>query len=486
MITIFFRNININYLLIFAFAIIYIVLFNNNSETDSYAFATSVKTGKNLLYPHHLIYCLPARSVILLLNQLGIYADALLILKNINGIAAVFCLFFLYKILKLNKSENTIQYIVFAGSCFGFARFATEGEAYILPIMFSLISTFYFLFFLIEKSKKFLLLSGLTFGISILFHQIHIFWFIGFFIVLFWGLKKIKTSLLFATPCVTLVLAFYYYASQNVGINFFKYIFYDYYSGSAKAAIGINNFLMTPISIVRTVFQVHGYIGFLIKKNILIIPISVALASLAMYFFYKIIITSKSLIKENKLFSNALLIAFVFQLLFAFFSVGNAEFMVMLPFLAAIWLDLKFKFKKSLLLYFSIIIFLWNLIFGLIPLHFLDIDGSKKLFSIAKNNKNKFWLFENRQKMENISEYYSDTILHAKIIRLDSVNSKSIKEKTEYIFTDYFNLNSNLNRRNFLFKNDSIYAKFSKYQRKAVDSIEFSLGKKYIYKVSLK
>jgi hypothetical protein len=86
---------------------------------------------------------------------------------------------------------------------------------------------------------------------------------------------------------------------------------------------------------VRTILQVHGHVfELLVIYPILWICIVVLLTSLGAFFYFK----GKSIKPwaQSQPFYLAATIAFFMHLTFAFYSVGNAEFMVMLPFLAVL------------------------------------------------------------------------------------------------------------------------------------------------------
>ncbi|NUM32421.1 MAG: hypothetical protein HUU47_08870 [Bacteroidetes bacterium] len=467
------------------FTLLYIFLSNNNSETDAYAYAISVKSGENLIFPHHLFYCFPARFLIKFIKITGLNPDALWILKLINSISAGFCIYFLGKILKLLNNKKNINYLVFAGSFFGFMRFATEGETYIIPIMFSLIATYFFIISLQKNNVVFLFFSGLLFGISILFHQIHFFWFAGFVLSMLSGnfQKKITKISIYVMPSSILVFLVYFYAAAQTNSTIINFTFHDYLKGNANVFIGFNNFLMLPISIFRTFFQAHGYIFFFVQKYKFLILIIIAFAGFASFLVYKFLKSVKFKKSENSILQKAILYAFILHFLFAFFSVSNAEFMVMLPFLGLLWLELKFHFNIKYLLKFSILMLFWNVCFGLIPLHFSNIDGSKNLIYKAQNAN---WIFYNPQKMENMGEYYFGEKYVKNFFRLNSINTLIKNNQIEFVYTDFFNEKDELNRRKLLFKKDSFYIKFKTLNRFKVDSINYSFGKKYIYKVELK
>lgn len=467
------------------FAIILISLINNNSETDAYAYAISVKTGQNIISPHHILNCFPAHFLFLLVKFIGISPNALLILKLINAVSAGVCIYFLGKILKLLKSKKILEFLIFAGSCYGFMRFATEGETYIIPIMFSIVATYFFILFYQNSKTVYLLISGLIFAISILFHQIHIFWFAGFALALLieYYKKNFSRILIFAFPCLALVFTIYFFASLNANSSFINFVFHDYITGKANIFVGLNHFKMLPVSLARTFVQIHGYMFFIFKKYNFLIGVTLISACFTAFFIYKFLKSLKYHKTEKTVLQRAVLVSFVLQFLFAFYSVSNAEFMVMLPFLVIIWVDLKYDFNKKYLLFFSSFLLMWNLCFGLIPLHFADIDGSKNLLSKVKNET---WIFYNPQKMENMGEYYYGPNSIKNFSRLDSLEVLLKDKNTKYILTDHFNENEGLNRRKLLLKKDKFYNKFNSFERMKVDSFYSSFGKKYIFKVNLK
>ena len=107
-------------------------------------------------------------------------------------------------------------------------------------------------------------------------------------------------------------------------------------------------------------------------------------------------------VSEFGLVSKAIFWAFILQFSFAFYSVGNAEFMVMLPVLIILWAVLNFDIPTKPVFYISLMLLFWNVVFGLSPAHFLDLDGSNQL--LAKMNKypNAKWIVDEPQKMENM------------------------------------------------------------------------------------
>ena len=58
-------------------------------------------------------------------------------------------------------------------------RYATENEAYIVPLFFALLASLNWVRFLKEKNDRFALYAGLFASLAVLFHQTYIFWWAG-------------------------------------------------------------------------------------------------------------------------------------------------------------------------------------------------------------------------------------------------------------------------------------------------------------------
>jgi len=486
------RKIGQNYLVPFLFTLLYALLPTSNSGIDGYAYASSVKWFHDIFWPHHLMYCPVGVSVNSFLNLFGFYPDVLSMMKVVNSVSAGFCLLVLHSCMKALEIYKSNYFVIFCGSCFGFMRFATENETYILPLFCSLTGTL--LFILYGKTQKLvrLLFAGICFAIGVLFHQIHGFWYAAFGLILLFNSssQKLKKGAIFIVPGALLITITYLtiYVSliknQLIGEKeFVEFIFRDVYSGQVNTQIGLNNIIMTPISFIRSFIQVHGYMKPLIEdyKILLLIPLGLIIIAL---------VSIKSILKNGyrrepkmTIISNALLTAFIFQLSFAFYSVGNAEFMVMLPMIAALYLVTKFAIPVKPVLHLAFILLIYNMIFGLAPAHFLDLDGSKPLYSIIQKYPNSEWLLREPQKLENMFEFNFGPNSKKQQIMLRNIPDR--EEAKNLIYTDFLDMKETLNRGNLLNKVKR-EVKFVAYHQEAIDSFGFFGGKRVIYKLSLK
>lgn len=109
--------------------------------------------------------------------------------------------------------------------------------------------------------------------------------------------------------------------------RFFSFIFHDYTTGSAKNEVGIKNLYMLAISIIRTFFQVHGNMFFLISKNILFllpVPFIIYILVLVRNFHFQ-----KTLVRRtpemNQIFFRIHILVAVLQISFAFLAVGKCR-----------------------------------------------------------------------------------------------------------------------------------------------------------------
>lgn len=408
-----FQNLkNLEIVLLFSFfGLLYLFVFNNNSTNDAWAYAASVKFGKDLFNPHHLLYNPFFYILTNFIKQFYNSLDVLRFMKFTNGLFTVLALLTLFKTLKLSnlKLKQTNMWIFFVGSSFAVLRYGTENETYIIPIYFSLLSSFFYYKYSQVKSKvSYVLLSGVFASIACLFHQIQIFWLLGIFLG-FILTKNFKHIVLFIST--TLIIPITYIAifisisnNQFNLINLFRFVLRDYYTPSANTTIDGMNFILTPISFFRSFFQVHGIIiDFILSTPI----ISSSVILIVIYFLRKSFFYKKISLKDINKINNVNKIhlgIFMAQLIFAFISDGNAEFMVMLPFLISIVLPFYFEINYKSIRYLSIAMILWNMSFAIIPNHIYDYYNNNELIKIIDNNPDKIFLLKEKNKI--INQYF--------------------------------------------------------------------------------
>ncbi len=258
--------------------------------------------------------------------------------------------------------------------------------------------------YLQKYSFKFIFLSGIFASIACLFHQIHFFWWLALLFGVFLQAKhqKLKKTLIFVIPAllVPLVYSFvlYYYNQKSLTFdNFFKFVFEYYYSVNADVKIDKLNFILTPISLFRSFFQIHGnIINFFAAHTIVyVLGILVFIFCIGKFLFpwnFKFNLTKDT-------FINVHITAFFLQLFFAFYSKGNAEFMVMLPFFIAIILSKLLLISNKKLMNLSAAMLIWNIGFAILPNNFYDFQNNEKLIEIIKANPDKKFILEECHKI---------------------------------------------------------------------------------------
>jgi len=452
--------------------LLYFLFPTTNNFIDSYAYAISAASGEDLFFPHHLLFNLLPYSIATLFN----ISNTLLLLSYINALFSIGCLLLINSMLFPRVNTTTRAWtLVLLGACFGFMRYATEGEAYIVPLFFSLWASKTILF------EKRIFKTALLASIACLFHQIHFFWWLGllFFVMLAFKQNRIKNFLLFGiTSCIVpVVYIFVFYLTENDSSNCIEYVFHDYIVRD-NVSFGLKSvaFLLTPISFVRTFFQVHGYMFVLIQQYWALWIIVIFCAACFILNCFKL----RAMQKKNneshyqKLFARIHLIIFALQFLFAFISDGNAEFMVMLPFALVLFFFFLYDFQKLILSYFALSLLIWNVSFALLPSHFLELTSDLPLKKYIESNPEQVYIIKNKVRLSCMLKYehpekkyklYSLDKDATKIDSLLSVHGQIISDITSQDM---------LSRSSFV--SDENLKIFSNYPIQPIDSIPFDLG----------
>ena len=163
-----------SYIFILCFVAVYLLFPSANPVGDAYSNAYSSLWGEEMFRPHHLLYCFYGR---VLLQVFG-WADVepLLLLQYANALVAGGCLLVLRRMIKrVNADEVFLSAAVaFGGSCFGFIRFATDNECYVVPLLFSLLAMYYVQVFLVRNSLGRVVKAAVCISSACLFHQLSI------------------------------------------------------------------------------------------------------------------------------------------------------------------------------------------------------------------------------------------------------------------------------------------------------------------------
>jgi len=381
----------ITLVLIFGLILIVYLLFpSHNNSGDAWSYAADARYGLELFSPHHLLY-----TVTLYILKIYTGCNPLWLGMCMNSIFAVFSCIVLFCILKI-ISNNPLRSLVLTAMVafsYGFWRFATENENYIVPIFFSLLGSLYFVKSYTKGiySYYYLIISGLFATIGCLYHQIHIFWFLGLLFGWIWigGSFSLKRGLVFSATFIIapiayfLVIAFYMHQSINF-YNVIHFVFHDYYIGDARVHVGFDNFILGFISFIRTFFQLHGQIAVMVRNHLYwVIPgiITGMLLLIGIALLIRRLKGNKSSIKwsNQDIITKTHILIFVLQLAFAVYSFGNAEFMVMLPALSAIIVVRTEWIPVKSLAIFVIALFICNFSYGIYPNYRMHFNANEKV-----------------------------------------------------------------------------------------------------------
>src|SRR5690606_7610998 len=98
-------------------------------------------------------------------------------------------------------------------------------------------------------------------------------------VLLFTKKGKVEAGAIFTFPALLVPISYMvviklYLNEELLFSNALHFIFYEFYNGGVNTNIGLNNFILTGISFIRTFFQVHGTLLYLVKFNLLfLLPI---------------------------------------------------------------------------------------------------------------------------------------------------------------------------------------------------------------------
>lgn len=455
---------------------------------DSWYYSACVKFKTELFNSHHLIYNYFGYYWFILLQKINPKIEAITALNLLNAIAAIACLYLIYEcLIKLKtNATNALWLSLFCGVSFGFMRYATDAETYILPIAFSLGST---LLFIKNEQKNHLFYAGLLAAIALLFHQVHLWWTIAMFISLLYSKPfKIKKIVSFTTPLLFVAIIYWIvYKNGHFSFTFFEFVVGEYGKGNAGFDLSWKAFLLTIINVFRTFIQLHGNIMALFQLYPLVefTSISLALAILIRGFIkqdFKYFFQSKQ--NLNKSF---FLMAMILQITFAFISSGNAEFMVMLPFLLILSLVSAFQLSDiPFVKHLTVSILIWNLSVAIIPNAILKLNMVEKQTQISIQQEKSYSLWKNKPLVENRMNYIKGFDYETKyLLHLKSISSRtldSLLENSNTIYTDLPNSDSQYSRANLLSNHKEIEL-LANFRLIKYDSFDNIYGKNYIYSI---
>ena len=140
--------------------------------------------------------------------------------------------------------------------------------------------------------------------------------------------------------------------------------------------------------------------------------------------------------RKFSIFIFSLLICY---LLFAFVSNGNAEFMLIIPFLLIILL-INYFTNLKFMLYLAYALLIWNTYFCLLPWNEKDFTTDKQLVDFIHNNRNNTYILKDKPKIENMCLYYygEENLKLYYYADLNTISLNRILSQDSLIYTDIF------------------------------------------------
>lgn len=381
---------------------IYLVFQNHHPSNDAWAYAADAVLGVDLLSPHHLLYTLTAHSVLRIFD----FGFPIHVLQALNAMVAGISLVVFGLLLHRSQVSNLGIYAwqFLAGASFVVMRFATENEAYLMPMPFVLLGC---LWIQNKNAPRAWWMSGLSFGIAILYHQQHL---AGAGMLILWGIfyrSNLREISVFLLSTVIPVTIGYYIAGTYVsgsGLEGWQYFFHDFYTGSAQFVPGVKQWLLTPVSLIRSVFQVHGYMFPIWSGNLVFALLSVLGMSAVLYAALKLRGIFSGYQKTNV--AKLPLFLFFGYLLFSVWFGANQEFMVPLPFFG-VWF-LATAFSRISIHWVGLLgtgVFIWNLVNALIPQRYLKLNAEAEISDMIVADSRVVWILTDESKMRHRLRY---------------------------------------------------------------------------------
>ncbi len=455
-----------------------LVLPTNNSTQDAFGYAADAKYGIDLFSAHHLLYT----AHLYLFKHIIAAHNVLVLGKLINALYLFGCMIMLYQILKKHNAENNTPIFLsfFAGCSFASLRFATENETYIIPIFFSLVGTFFYA----GNTKKSYLLSGFFMAFACLFHQIQFFWWLIFGLWI-WMVEKQRPlyhfmmysiSALIVPLCYVLVVVFYYHQAFSFA-TIWQFTFQTFYNGAASLDIDLMYSFRFVVSILRTFLQFHPSIWLWVSGSILLECIGISLVVALGYYLYK----SLKAVSFNQFNTNSIvyLLIIALNLAYSLLGGGNSEFMVMVPFLVCLVIHEWIKNISIHFFIFSCLMLCWNVVFGLLPAHFMVLQPYQKWVNRVKANPNAIYILRDATETNSII-YYETGFFPKNCMIIEQFQHTKI-QPNQLLYTDYLSEPIIKNSAYYLLDTTQI-SKLDSFLFVKVDSIELFGKKQFLFR----
>lgn len=450
----------------------------NNPSCDAVNYAADVKYGVDLFWPHHLLY---NAFHFCLYEFFGIFCaniDAMSFMNIVTALFSIATLLVSWRVLlRITEKKSAESLVLLLGSCFGFMRYSVQCETYVIPIFFSVAASYFFFKCILGKHEKtYAALAGMLSVLACLFHEVQIFWTIGIFLGLLFS-KRYKSFVIYGLCLLLIPVAYslvFVFAEGNAWSmeGLVKYAMSYYFSDTTSTGIGWRNLLMSPISFVRSIIQVHGNFLLLLKM----FPWMYAMFLLLPLMLWIIVLTVRRghKVMDNKLFAFVHLGIFVMQFVFACFSDGNTEFMVMLPFALVFCLASLFCLSGRYLLPLGMSLFVWNFVWAIFPEYLCDYYNESEVVTYLNSNPDCNFIAADEQLVENLYFYNYGESIEGRVYGLDDDISSG-----EYI-TDVIDRQSPLNRNKML--ND--YSSYCFEEVEPIYSVNADFGEYHLFRVN--
>ena len=355
------------------------------------------------------------------------------------------------------KREAAILYTLIGFFSYATWRFGTENEVYIVPIFFSLSGSYFFQRYALGGKVSNIWLAAILGATACLFHQIHFFWWLGLLIGSFL-LGNVKRHFVvfflsgLVVPLVYFAVIFFALHQSLTVENILQFILHDFYQGSADTAITLRGLLMTPISLVRSFVQVHPIVLILLEKH-WFYWIAAAAVLFMIILLIKDLKRSYILQKENQN-SNFVIthgVIFLLQFAFAVFAKGNAEFMVMLPFLILMIIAQLYIVCNKTLFRIMTILLIWNFSFGIFPNNRYVFYNDNQFVDYLIQNPDEKVVVRNlvtRSKYYYLTGKPTDRFIPFEKVTADSI--KTLIENNPKLLTDAIDYPEILNREKLM------------------------------------
>ncbi|MGI4762701.1 MAG: hypothetical protein ACRYF0_18470 [Janthinobacterium lividum] len=480
-----------------------------NATGDAWYYAACARWGQELWQPHHLLYNGIGRLWLRLVGATGPAGElALTWLQMLNALAAGASLLVLGRLLwRAGAATAAIPaWLLLVGSCFGMLRFATENEAYIQPLLLALLASLAWAQALYAAAGRrrygWLVLAGLLAALACLVHQLMVWWWLGLLLGLApWrGRRTVAAAGAYALPALLVPLAYALAAPGGGLAGLGQFALHDYLTGAARVELGYKSLLLTPISLVRTVVQLHGNLLPLLHRWPLVLGSS-GLASLALGAYglrgsrrvrpapAPAAASPARTVRRTHALMGALHLGFAAQ------AAGNAEFMVMLPALAAVALAggalLAVPARRVAALGTAVLS--WNLAFGLVPAATLDYTGTgPALRARVLAAPGAWFLLRDPNLLRNQLHYYTGHPNGApRIVGLAGQNTVALRTwlaarlaAGELVYTDALGGYQPLDRAQ-LTQGDAARTVLAGWPTGAVDSVRTFFGPSYLTQVGI-